>query len=232
MPSLQYSRIAHRAGPTPTVVVGACRSGTGTHAAIAYYSMSPVPAMRLLHLAWHRDLRDEEFAEHGGEYSWVSLGLEHAEEVALAAYCRLVSRNEERENITYALRYDDTVTFDPITGEVILPSGATGMSCSTFVAHLLRSFGIQLLDMSSWRMDRPGDRERQQQLVAWLSSHYDADYRAQAVRITPQIGCARVRPEDVVGACLFWTEERSANYADCEVGGRVILALLDHIPQS
>jgi hypothetical protein len=215
-------RVAFPPRPIDTVAVAACRSGNGTHVGVAY--RGPDGAARLLHLAFHLDLRDDDFRRVRPRYVCVVPNLHQADLVALAGYCRRIFLMNSAGRIPYNLAYEPETGFDPDTGDLVLPGTATGMSCSTFVLHLFRSSGNPLLDVTGWPAGRPGDRERQEELVRWMEATPSPAYQAQASRIRGQIGCPRVRSEDVAGGCL--EDELPARFEQCDPNGRAILAML------
>jgi hypothetical protein len=211
--------------PVDSVAVVVCRSGNGTHAGVAY--RGPDGAARLLHLAFHLDLRDNDFDRVRSRFVCVVPNLRRADLVALAGYCRRIFLTNSAGRIPYNLAYEPGTTFDPDTGDLILPSDGTGMSCATFVVHLFRSAGNPLIDLTNWPADRAGDREPQEELVRMMQTDPSPIYQAQAARIRSQIGCPRVRPEDVAGGCL--EDVLPAGFEQCDSNGREILALLEVI---
>jgi hypothetical protein len=198
--------------------------GPGPHAGVVYRGRDAV--MRLLHFAFHRNLRgDDEYSTCMGLWLCVQLNVLRSEQVAIAGYCRLVFEvNASRRNIPYNLRYEVGTGFDPDTGELILPAGATGMSCATFVVHLFRSAGSPILDAANWPAERPGDRERQERLVAMLRNHRNVETQVHAEVVASQIGCPRISPEDVVSACL--EDDLPAVFQQCETNARLIATVI------
>jgi hypothetical protein len=193
----------------------------GRHAGVVYRAANGSPA--LLHLANHLDLQNDEPAPP--RYVWVEPALEYEDAVSLAGYCRLVWQAlSGRRGIPYGLRYDEDVGFDPDTGDLICGDDGRGMTCATFVVHLFRSAGNPLLYGNEWPNDRPGDRERQEELIAMLRRMGDPEYQRQADLISGQVGCPRIRPEEVAGACL--ETELPAHFDACERNGQYILSLI------
>jgi hypothetical protein len=82
--------------------------------------------------------------------------------------------------------------------------------------------GTRLIPLESWE-ERPEDRE-------WPPSRPDLLIRTNAPPghlegVRMEIGCARIRPEGVAGACL--EEDRPASLARCRDDGRAIWHGLD-----
>jgi hypothetical protein len=197
----------------------------GPHAAIVYRSAEG--PLKILHLAWHRDLREGDFASQHERYICVRPNLERDDSVALAGYCRRIFKGSARHNgIPYNLRYDLETRFDPDTGDLILPSEASGLNCATFVVQVFRSSGNPILDGTSWPPPRPKDIERQRLLVDFMRSNPDSRHRnpEQADIMSREIGCPRIRPEEVAGACL--EDDLPARFDKCEANGHFLAGLL------
>src|SRR5437762_521119 len=137
-------RIAWPHRPIEAVAVVVCCSGNGTHTGIAFRGEEGFP--RLLHLAWHLALFNDDFQAARDDYLCAVPNLRRADAIALAGYCRRIFRvnNAGGQRIPYNLEYEPGMGFDPDTGDLVLPAGATGMSCTTFVVHVFRSSGNPL----------------------------------------------------------------------------------------
>lgn len=220
-PSL--TRIVSPTGEIDHVAVFASR-GVCMHAGIVYRAES---SLRLLHHAFHLDLRDDELRPGTRSFVCVVPNLMRDDRVALAGYCRRIFLvNSRNGGIPYNLELEAGTDFDPDTGELILPASATGMTCATFVLHVFRSAGNPLIDPIGWpkAADRPGDLEMQQSFVRILEENPSPAYQAQAGRIRHQIGCPRIRPEDVAGACL--EDSLPSQFCHCDPNGRLIVAVV------
>ncbi len=218
----RLERVAFHSSPIDTVAVAARLTRTGTHVGVAY--RGPEGTEQFLHFCFHLDLENEDFAPSRSRYVCVVPNLHRAELVALAGFCRRVYRANARGVIPYNLAYEAGTMLDPDTGDLVIAENGTGMTCATFVVHLFRSLGIPIIDMTDWPAGRPGDRERQEELVRMLATHPSPEYMAHAARIRGQIGCPRVRPEEVAGACL--EDVLPAAFEQCESNGRTILTML------
>jgi hypothetical protein len=215
-------RVVSLPRPIDTLAVVVCRSGNGTHAGVAYRGADG--STRLLHLAFHLDLRDDDFERYRPRYVCVVPNLHRADLVALAGYCRRIYLRNAVGGIPYNLAYEPGTTLDPDTGDLVLPETGTGMSCSTFIVHFFHSSGNRILDVTGWPASRPGDTERQEELVRWMEANPAPAFQTQAARIRGQIGCPRIRPEDVAGGCM--EDVLPARFDDCDSNGRGILAML------
>ncbi len=193
---------------------------TGPHAAIIYRSSDGRP--RRLHLAGlgHCASVDEDRAFAHDGHICVGTNLQRDDAVALAGYCRRIYKaNARHRQIPYNLRYDPGTRFDPDTGELVLGETATGLTCATFVVHVFSSSANPILDGSGWP-SRQKDLVRQRFLVESMRPNYPV----QASLIEQEIGCPRIRPEEVVGACL--EEDLPADFDRCEANGYFVAGLL------
>lgn len=223
--NLQRIVDSYHSGEEIILAVTVSRTATGTHAGIAYRSENGT--YRLLHFAWHHDLKEGGFDFTRSGSVCVIPSLLRPDAVALAGYCRRIVRlNVGRGTIPYNLRYDEGTGFDPETGDLILPATATGMSCGTFVLHVFRSSGNRILDATGWPPARPEDLDQQRRFIQMLR---DEGYGDHANRLEVEdLGCPRIRPEEVAGACLEdGLADQPATFRQCEPNGRLLLAVAD-----
>ena len=96
------------------------------------------------------------------------------------------------------------------------------MNCSTFVLTVFQSAGPKLIDPIGWP-DRPDeDRKMQRQLIQWLWPEAGCKH---IKRLMPDVGRARIRPEETAGACL--EDELPAQFSECERSGKIVVSLID-----
>lgn len=223
-------RVCHKNNPVQFIAVAVCKTDSiNTHAGIVYRHDGD--KLRLLHFAWHHKLIEEDFIKWQDLYVCVDPNLLRADKVALCGLCKRIYTSEKNRNsIPYTLALDGRVQIHPVTKDFILPSEGVGVNCATFVVHVFDSAKNPLLVTEGWPLakDRPGDKERQQTLVDFLSNSLNESEREQAKLIASDVGnCFRIRPEEVAGACL--EDKLPANYASCEPNGIRILELLNSI---
>ena len=197
----------------------------GPHVAIVYLA-EDFQNFRILHFAWDRDLRDEEYdIATRQQYVCVVPNLHPAELVALAGYCRKIYRaNCAGANMPYNLQYEEGVYFDPDTGTFVIAQEATGLSCATFVVHFFRTTGNPLLRASDWPKPSDEDISRQDKLAKMLLRSNDLITKMHGRIAETQVGCPRIRPEDVAGACLV--DSIPAGFDESRSKGTVVMALL------
>lgn len=126
-------------------------------------------------------------------------------------------------SIRYALANHEGNRFNIADGDVVLSIGSNGLNCSTFVLAVFNSYGFQLIDFSTWQA-RPEDEDWHDGMVAWVGQSDPV----QASRIRSEIGCARVRPEETAGACLF---DPPASFKQATQAGFRINELLGGAPR-
>jgi hypothetical protein len=185
--------------------VGICvfLSDTATqqfHVGVLY--AAPREPLNFLHLAFHARLTHERF--HGafrGDRPYVGV-VPNVDPVlwpSVVAVCRrIVARNGR--NIPYGVLYEGGRFLQD--GVLELGGGACGLTCATFVLHVFESVGTTLLDIASWE-ERPNDASWHEGIVASLRAfrdqHPDQLSEAHIEAVRGEIGCARIRPEEVVG---------------------------------
>jgi hypothetical protein len=187
-----------------------------THAGVIYKDGD---GLRMSHLGWHHQLHDSEW-KYGQNYAYVVPNLPQERANAVAALCRLIRR--KHPGIPYAFRLVEGVRFDAATGDIILSTGSLGLNCSSFVLIIFLQAGVRLIRLETWE-GRPEDREWQQHLLELLIRTSASAEHVEAVRT--EIGCARIRPEEVAGACL--EDELPASFERCRDNGQAIIDALD-----
>jgi hypothetical protein len=220
---MNLDRIVLDASSLDVVAVAICRTGHGnTHTGVVYRDFDG--RLLLFHQAWQHETRNEPLdgarTDLGGSFLCVSPDIDRDRARNLAALCELIAATGEP--IAYALRDDPEALFDEHTGRLTLPNGK-GLSCSTFVLALFRSARLPLVDTTDWPTDRPGDRAFQELLVHILEHTGASPDHVAAVRT--EIGCARIRPEEVAGAALF--SALPVRHPGAEAAGLVLIERLD-----
>ena len=185
----------------PFVAVAICRTSHGNlHTGVVYRREDGT--YRLFHQAWHHHTLDEPLQQGstsiGGPFLCVVPSIPEERAVAIAEFWEFVA--SKGQPIGYALRDDERARFDPATCVLTLPNGV-GLSCSTFVLVMFRSVNWPYLDTVGWPPGRPGDAEFQAGLVKLLERTGCPPDHVEAVK--KEIGCARIRPEEVAGVALY-----------------------------
>lgn len=159
--------------------------------------------IRLLHLAFHHDLRDEQLA---APYRRVSVGLDITNQLVIAGFA--IAMAEAEPGIPYGFN-DDGIVFDDETGELLEAPIGRGLTCATFVTALLSHLGYELIDRDSWP-ERETDADWRAHMIELVERYSgDADH-ADALRSSPF--AARIRPEEVAGASTIEFGEWPVGY--------------------
>ena len=150
---------------------------------------------KYLHLAWHLELENEDVLPKGW---WV---LPTADEDALEDLATLAERVAEAHNdkkIPYAFeRADARIS----KRNRIYLGKSYGLTCASFVALLFEKVGLPLVDLAEWGTGRSEkriaeDSAVQERLVESLRHKYPE----QAALIQSEVGCARLRSEEIAAA--------------------------------
>jgi hypothetical protein len=103
-----------------------------------------------------------------------------------------------------------------------------GLNCATFVLRVFQHARIQLLDEAAWDRDRSDERKQediaaQRELVERLRSK--PEYRSHADLVEREVGCTRIRAEEVAAATGM--TGRPIPFGRAEPEGRRVLAMID-----
>ena len=130
-------------------------------------------------------------------YLWVAPNIELEDAEIVAGHCRSIAR--DRPPIWFSIRADAKTKLIEVRGKVSLKSPYEGMNCATFVLAVFQWAGPMLVDLKGWKK-RPRDKKWHEQLIKWLQARKSPAWYVK--KVTKDIGCIRVRPEEVAGACL------------------------------
>lgn len=173
---------------------------------------------KLLHLAWHHQLA---VWEPPGRMRWVALRSVHPlRALSVHGQCQLVARHAATEQVPYGFAFPDGC-FDPTTGRWLLGPDGRGLTCATFVVAVLKTAGVDLVDLESW--------EERQDDVAWKTSIIDTlkkDHPKRAIALaSEEPNGFRLRPEEAAGSAN--ADPLPTCFADAvELGRRILDELL------
>lgn len=192
------------------------KTPNGFHTGVIYRD-SDTDSINILHLAFHVDLRNDNFfkIEVDQENLWtfsdfwiIPIDFDSSFQRSLSAYCsNIMERNKLfvdssiDKRIRYGLFSGDSLFIED--GTLILGENCSGLSCSSFVIAVFKSIGIKLVDMSKWPK-RESDIETHKQLLSWLKGHCEAPgHMEHYYTVEKEAGCARVRPSEVTASLRF-----------------------------
>ncbi len=185
-----------------------------THTGILYRDAQQ--RTRLLHLRFHYDLHSEPF---DGSYICVDLELEIEDAKSVAQWCQLIANDSSKFPVRFAINYNPNATLRREQGRPVIRSYGKGLNCATFVIILFKEIGINLVNFDRWPK-RPRDAVWHKRLLEELRKHTDVS-PGYFRRVERDVGCARVRPEEVAGAGLEY--DLPASFAQCEANGVFVL---------
>lgn len=188
------------------------------HVALLYCVGAGRP-VRMLHLAWHHRLMEE---EAHGEGVWARVPLEPEDDVIYAGHLAAVARANARGVIPYGFQLLPR-GFDPASGAWRGAFGE-GLTCATFVASVLASFGYEILIEKTWYV-RAEDVEWQQKILGLLRGRADLEYVAHQARHVGRV--ARFRPEEVAVAAA--SSDVPLGFARAEPRGKKWVEMLTQV---
>jgi hypothetical protein len=171
--------------------------------------------VRLCHLAFHLDLRDE---PAGTSYFWAEAGLDAANRRFMAAQCARLA--EGADKIPYGLR-EQGLCFDRTTGRYVPQPAGAGLTCATFIVVFLKAFGYHLLEEDTWP-NRDDDTEWQRVIIQRVQAAGASQEHIDGM--TKDLGAKRYRPEEVAGAVT--RSEYPVTFAEASALAAEILAIL------
>ena len=170
--------------------------------------------VRMLHLAFHFDLRDEELRAN---YWCAPAGLELENQLVVAAFASTIAN--AKPNVPYGFDANGMV-FDSGSGELLEAPAGRGLTCATFILALFRTLGFEPVDQETWPM-RPEDEIWQQQITQAMTQAGASQDHIDAV--TDNGRSRRFRPEEVVGTSATSDDEWSIDFDMARVIAQEVL---------
>ena len=166
-------------------------SDTSRHAAIVYHDRD-LRRFSVLHLAWHYDLRNDQYAPKYRCVPCVNFEMDELEYFAEHA-SRIFAQNRNK-GIPYGISYTGAAAFNG--SQEFIDEGGAGLTCATFILAFFKDLGFEVLDLYIWLV-REDDKDWQQLIYSEIESR-DKDH---ARNIQAGVGSAyRYRPEEVVAS--------------------------------
>jgi len=184
------------------------------HVGIVYKPGREPP--RILHLAFHHDLRDEACSSR---YFWGDSGLDETSQDIVVAW--IVARRIDPDSIPYG--FDSTGAVFEDDGTFIPPPLGKGFTCATFVTGVFRVLGFRLIDESTWP-PRAEDAVWQAEIIGVLRETCRDELHVEALQA--DIGAPRIRPAEAAAGVVsseiplaFEQAEQLANQIVSELAG-------------
>jgi hypothetical protein len=190
------SRLTFDPAAIPIIGIAVGRTGECTaHSGVVY--MGPSQTRMFLHLADHKLLLRNTCK---GKYIYAIPDFEIEDLIIFSGICELVYNTNQGGKIPYSFEFDPDISFDPKTGEFMAGRTVDGLSCSTFVIALFRSFGQPLVNEITWPdTASASDLKARQAFLDWLN---DTDRQERANEIAPTMTKGRISPQQVCGAAI------------------------------
>jgi hypothetical protein len=164
-----------------------------SHVGVIYRRSDQTP-VRLLHLAWHHQLRDEDLPK---SYNGILIQVLPEELIpTLLGYCERVLSDSALKGVPYGFGYRNELVSDVPTA--LSPSGFSGYTCATFVLAILRD--LNLIDPTQW-CGAEGDGAWKTMIIETLQRNGAAQDHVDAVRADAV--CPRIQPIHVAAAATF-----------------------------
>ncbi|WP_283966822.1 hypothetical protein [Tritonibacter sp. AK171] len=170
--------------------------------------------IRMLHLAFHYDLRDEKLKP---DYLCAPAGLEFENQLVVAAYASAIANS--KPSIPYGFDANGMI-FDDESGELLEAPAGKGLTCATFVLALFRTLGFEPLDEETWPT-RDEDKQWQDQIMQAMMDAGASQNHIDAVINNGQ--SRRFRPEEVVGTSVTSYEEWAIGFDRAKVIAQEVL---------
>lgn len=158
----------------------------------------------LFDLAWHNMCRKGPI---GAGYAYVIAEFldPFAANAIMAFLGNVYLANKDR--FTYAIGWDDNGEyFEKGTGKALKTGLGEGLTCATFVLEVLKRYGFDLVDASTWPLTDENAQWQAAMLNRLIQSRPDSidDFLVQF----DQVGkVPRFRPEEAIGAASYYERE-------------------------
>jgi len=180
--------------PQTVSSIGIAVHSEGLHIGILY-RVTENATVKLLHLAWHHNLRSDELKP---QYSyWIRPKIEDDRAMAIASFCRRIWKQNERNQVPYAFSHPNN--FFDTSGNLIKGPAKIGLTCASFVLAVFDGARVPLADLATWPDPTPKDKERQRELLQKLTDDPAVD-RKHVDAARSEIDNTRYHPLDVAGA--------------------------------
>jgi hypothetical protein len=175
--------------------VGLGHNGNHGHCGTYYEDIDG--KIKLLHFAWHRQLRSEAPSHFYRDFERV---LAPREQHAYSNHCRLISKNPQSKALRYAVTRTDEFLPD---GSLKIDQPGAGFSCATFVKVIAEGVGFPLIVSCTWPEGDNADREWLRRVVDFMASqpeHKNPEDQAHFHAVDSACGWSRYRPEQIAYA--------------------------------
>lgn len=112
-----------------------------------------------LHLEYHHKMTFSETFDSPNDYIWgPPVDIHPSRLKALAARCLKIIKNQDKQEIPYAIEYKGKRKFDKEGIYNSYSQGSEyGVTCATFILTIFESVGLDIIDWKNWE-NRPEDK--------------------------------------------------------------------------
>lgn len=178
------------------VAIAMCHSEFGGgHIGIAFHT--PKDGPKVLHLAWHHQLKVQKIPDELNPACWIADALltPNSASKQIVAYVRVVA--SRLATIKYGINFVAAKGSFLANGSYKPPKGSDGLTCSSFVVEVLRGCQINLIREDTWVEDAENSNWGESVCISLQHYGVDAEH-IEAVR--KNINGLRLRPFEVAGA--------------------------------
>lgn len=167
----------------------------GSHVGIAFHSVKE--GLRLLHLARHQCLMDDDFSRQdiNSRYVAAVVDIPPAASKQMVSIIRSVAKRQPR--INYGINAKAAVGSFDNSGRYKPPKGSDGLTCATFVSTVFSDYKVPLIDLDTWEPNQENELWGRK-VCAFLKQCKVDESHLKAVE--SNISGLRVRPEEVAAA--------------------------------
>ncbi len=193
----------------------------GCHIGLAFHGREH--KLALLHLGWHRDIREEPFPRPAGLQIAAECAMPRLCSMQVTAILRCIASNNPA--IEYGFNIATRHVFDR-RGRFLRSKARGGLTCATFVIEVFRAVSLRIVDENTWPAD--GANTAWMQAVAQLLQQKES--MAYAKRAMRDFDGRRLKPEEVAYAAAICGTPPMHN-RDAVRGGKQVATLLDQMSE-
>lgn len=167
---------------------------------------------KLLHLAWHNDLRLDEDFDGGYHCIQACKGLMSDQVESFVDWLELLWENN-KTGIPYGLIFDENEMIFGSSGEKNELKPGQGLTCSSFVLECFKCFGLDLIKYNTWPV-REEDKDWAEGIFYFLEKKADPEH-IDAQRSISKV--TRFRPEEVAAAASLGDFSINTPLSFCDI---------------
>jgi hypothetical protein len=198
---------------------------------------TPGGPLRILHLAWDCDMRDDPDPCPDVFCSpfYIRLDIDPEDEDVLAGLCRRISSVTSKRGITFSIgTFPAADSFFDYTGLYRSSHPLIGLSCASFVIKVFDAADLKLVQLEGWPLRPQRDEPAQRGHVMTMErilliaanggtpttiTDEKIEFNRRQIGLRP-----RVAPEEAAGAALEPQSDWPVTWQVCEANGEMLAA--------